>query len=96
MSTAAAVLGANCLVEELLEGGVPEAKAYAFARLLADVQYPGFNREIAHQDLVTAGYTSWLMRLSKGRCLPCDAAKVCSHVHQGRRMRSTRSVRRAS
>jgi hypothetical protein len=57
MSTAAAVLGANCLVEELLEGGVPEAKAYAFARLLADVQYPGFNREIAHQDLVTAGYT---------------------------------------
>jgi hypothetical protein len=57
MSTAAAVLGPNCLVEELVEGGVPEAKAYAFARLLADVQHPGFDREVAYQDLVTAGYT---------------------------------------
>jgi hypothetical protein len=57
MSTTAAVLGTSCLVEELVEGGVPEAKAYAFARLLADVQHPGFDREVAYQDLVTAGYT---------------------------------------
>jgi hypothetical protein len=57
MSTTAAVLGTNCLVEELVEGGVPEAKAYAFARLLADVQHPGFDRELAYQDLVTAGYS---------------------------------------
>jgi hypothetical protein len=56
MSTTAAVLGTNCLVEELVEGGVPEARAYAFARLLADVQHPGFDRELAYQDLVTAGY----------------------------------------
>jgi hypothetical protein len=56
MSTTAAVLGTNCLIEELVEGGVPEAKAYAFARLLADVQHPGFDRELAYQDLVTVGY----------------------------------------
>jgi hypothetical protein len=53
MSTATGVLDADRLVED----GVPEAKVSAFARLLADVQHPGFDRVIAHQDLVRAGYS---------------------------------------
>ena len=58
MITAAAVLDINRLIEQLREDGVPEAQAYALTRLLADVRHPGFDREIAHQDLVTVGFTS--------------------------------------
>ncbi len=70
MSTATAVLDTERLVAELRDDGVPEVKAYAIARLLADVQayalarlladvrYPGFDHEIAHQDLVMVGFTS--------------------------------------
>ncbi len=54
MSTATAVLDAN----RLREDGVSDAQAYAFARLLADVRcHRCFEREIAYQDLVRAGYS---------------------------------------
>jgi hypothetical protein len=58
MSPATNILNANRLVEQLCHDGVPEAQAYALARLAADVRHPGFDREIAHQDLVMVGFTS--------------------------------------
>jgi hypothetical protein len=57
MSTATAVLDTERVVAELRKDGVPEGKAYAIARLLADVQQPGFDREIACLDLVRAGFS---------------------------------------
>jgi hypothetical protein len=58
MSPATDVLNVTSLVEQLCDDGVPEAQAYALVRLTADVRCPGFDREIAHQDLVTVGFTS--------------------------------------
>jgi hypothetical protein len=58
MSPATDVLNVTSLVEQLCHDGVPEAQAYALVRLAADVRHPGFDREIAHQDLVTVGFTS--------------------------------------
>jgi hypothetical protein len=58
MSTTPDVLNATRLVEQLYHDGVPEAQAYALVRLAADVRHPGFDREIAHQDLITVGFTS--------------------------------------
>jgi hypothetical protein len=58
VTTAASVLDTNRLVEQLREDGVPEAQAYALVRLVADVRHPGFDREIAHQDLMMVGFTS--------------------------------------
>jgi hypothetical protein len=58
MSTPTTALDAGRLVEQLCQDGVPEAMAYALVRLAADVQHPGFDREIAHQDLVMVGFTS--------------------------------------
>jgi hypothetical protein len=55
MSTAA--LDTERLVAELRKDGVPEVKAHAIARLFADVQQPGFDREIACVDLVRAGFS---------------------------------------
>jgi hypothetical protein len=57
MSAATAVLDTERLVAELRKDGVPEVKAYAIARLLADVQQPEFDREIACVDLVRAGFS---------------------------------------
>jgi hypothetical protein len=57
MSPATDVLNANRLVEQLCHDGVPKAQAYALVRLAADVRHPGFDRKIAHQDLMTVGFT---------------------------------------
>ncbi len=58
MSTATAALDADRTVERLRKDGASDAQAYAFARLLADVRCRrGFEREIAYQDLVRAGYS---------------------------------------
>ena len=57
MSAASAVLDTERLVAELRKDGVPEVKAYAIARLLSDMQRPGFDREIACVDLVKAGFS---------------------------------------
>jgi hypothetical protein len=57
MSTATGVPDTERLVAELRKDGVPEVKAYAIARLLADMQRPGFDREIACVDLVKAGFS---------------------------------------
>ena len=58
MSAAPTALDADRLVERLRKDGVSDAQAYAFARLLADVRCrQGFEREIAYQDLVRAGYS---------------------------------------
>jgi hypothetical protein len=58
MSTPTTALDAGRLVEQLCQDGVPEAMAYALVRLAADVRHPGFDREIAHQDLITVGFTT--------------------------------------
>ena len=58
MSPATDVLNVTSLVEQLCDDGVPEAQAYALVRLAADVRHPGFDREIAHQDLITVGFTT--------------------------------------
>ena len=58
MSTATDALNVTSLVERMCHDGVPDVQAYALARLLADVRYPGFDHEIAHQDLVMVGFTS--------------------------------------
>lgn len=52
------MINTDRVVGSLRAAGVPAAQAYAFARLLADVRNPGFDRAIAHQDLVGAGYTA--------------------------------------
>ena len=52
---------------------MPEAQAYALVRLVADVRQPGFDREIAHQDLVTVGFTS--ERADKLIKKPCSARR---------------------
>jgi hypothetical protein len=57
MSTTPTALDADRLVKRLRKDGVSDAQAYAFARLLADVRCRGFEREIAYQDLVRAGYS---------------------------------------
>ena len=54
----AAIVNSERIVGRLREAGLSAAQSYAFARLLADVRCPGFDRAIAHQDLVTAGYTA--------------------------------------
>ena len=53
----AAIVNTERIVARLREAGLSAAQSYAFARLLADVRCPDFDRTIAHQDLVTAGYT---------------------------------------
>jgi hypothetical protein len=57
MSTATGVPDTERLVAELRKDGVPEVKAYAIARLLTNMQRPGFDREIACVDLVKAGFS---------------------------------------
>ncbi len=54
---AAAMIKTERVVRRLRDAGLSAAQAYAFARLLADVRTPDFDRDIAHQDLVAAGYT---------------------------------------
>ena len=58
MSIATTALDTDRAVEQMRKDGVPDVQAYALARLLADVRYPGFDHEIAHQDLVMVGFTS--------------------------------------
>jgi hypothetical protein len=58
MSTATGVPDTERLVAELRKDGVPEVKAYAIARLIANVQQPGFDALAVHADLVAAGYTA--------------------------------------
>jgi hypothetical protein len=57
MSTATGVPDTERLVAELRKDGVPEVKAYAIARLLADMQRSRFDREIACVGLVKAGFS---------------------------------------
>jgi hypothetical protein len=58
MNTAMTALDADRLADQLRKDGVPDAQAYALVRLVADVRHPGFDHEIARQDLVTVGFTS--------------------------------------
>ena len=57
MSAAITVLDTEHVVERLRKDGVSDTQAYAIARLLADVQQPGFDRELACVDLVRAGFS---------------------------------------
>lgn len=58
MSAAPTALDAERLADQLRKDGVPDAQAYALVRLAADVRHPGFDPEVARQDLVMAGFTS--------------------------------------
>jgi hypothetical protein len=58
MNTATAVLDTEHVVAELRKDGVPDAKAYAIARLLADVQQARFDRKVACVDLESAGFSA--------------------------------------
>jgi hypothetical protein len=58
MSAVPTALDADRDVERLREDGASDAQAYPFARLLADVRCRRyFEREIAYQDLMRAGYS---------------------------------------
>jgi hypothetical protein len=83
MSAVPSVLDADRLVEQLCKDGVSERQAYALARLLADVQHPGFDREIAHQDLAMVGFTSEKAdELIKGAVRGSAGSRPCSWWHR--------------